>query len=172
LKFFSESELNLLNGIILKSEEMVADYLRLSTSDWKKLRYDFRTLKDLLDHEITNGPFAQVMKYDAKPWGSSLASSGYTIYRICIQDDAVIDRLHRYELLFESFLHYIAVHELVHVVRFSKYIKKFEANKEEMEMEEDIVHDLTKKIMEKSLIPDRFEIFNFFGKSERFKTDL
>ena len=171
-KYFNGEQFNLLREIIVKSEEMVADYYKMSTSDWKKLKYEFKTLKDLTSHEIVDGPFAQVVKYDAKPWGIPFASSAYTIYRICIQDNAVIDKIKESMLPIVPFFHYIVVHELLHVVRFSKYIKKFEAQKEEMEQEEEIVHDLTKKILERCQIVKRMEVFEFFNISDQNKKGL
>ncbi|MDY0132120.1 MAG: hypothetical protein RBR53_05575 [Desulforegulaceae bacterium] len=162
--FFSKKEINLLNGIILRSEEMTADFYKMSDSDWKKLKYDFKTLKELKPHEIVPDVFAQVVKYDAKPWGSPFNSSVYTVYRVCIQDNTILDRVKKFNLSIEPFLVYIIVHELIHVLRFSKYIKKFEANQEEMFKEEKLVHKITKNIMEKNSIQYRQQIFDFFKK--------
>lgn len=161
-KFFSENELNLLSEVISRSEEMTADFYKMSHSDWKKIKYDFKTLKELRDHETVPDVFAQVVKYDARPWGSPFNSSVYTVYRICIQDNTILDRIERYKILREPFLFYIIIHELVHVVRFSKYIKKFEADEEEMLSEEKKVHEITRNIMEKNTIHGRKEVFDFF----------
>lgn len=161
-KFFNEKELLLLGEIISQSEEMVADFYKMSDSDWKKFRYEFLTLKDLKEDEIVKGPFAQIVKYNAKPWGSDLASSFYTIYRICILDKEIKERVKNFKLPLESFFYYIIVHELIHVVRFSKYIQKFEAKGDEIMVEEKKVHDLTKKIVERSKIGDKEKVFEFF----------
>jgi hypothetical protein len=160
--FFSEKELELLNEIFQMSEEMVADYYKMSDSDWDKIKYDFKTLKDLKSHEIVDGPFAQVVKYDAKPWKSLFNSSVYTVYRICVQDNVVLDRIKKYRLPVAALFFYIAVHELIHVVRFSKYLKKFEAEGEEMMQEEKKVHDITREILEKTGVSGRTEVVSFF----------
>ncbi|MDY0360780.1 MAG: hypothetical protein RBR08_04945 [Desulforegulaceae bacterium] len=161
-ELFSPKELSLLNTVISRSEEMTADFYKMSDSDWKKIKYDFKTKKDLKSHEIAEKAFAQVVKYDARPWGSPFNSSLYTIYRICIQDSTILDRIEKFDFLMDPFLFYIIIHELVHVVRFSKYIKKFEADEEEMYAEEKIVHEITRNIMEKNAIQGRSKVFDFF----------
>jgi len=161
---FDESTLTFLGDLIKKSEEIVADYYKMSTSDWSRLRYDIRTLKDLKKHEVVDESFAQVMKYDARPWGRLLASSMYTIYRVCIQDHYILKRMKENNLNRIPFFYYIIVHELIHVVRFSTYIQKFDAADNEMMEEEKRVHILTRKILEKLSIPDKSEVFDFFKK--------
>lgn len=161
--FFQDHELKLLSEVVFKAEDMVADHYKMSVSDWKKIRYDIKTGCELKEHEIVNGPFAQVVKYDAKPWGSLFASSVYTLYRICIQDDSILNRIEVYDLPKEAFFYYIVVHEFIHVVRFSKYIKKFEAEGDEMLEEEKIVHGLTREILDKNGINHREKVFEFFN---------
>jgi hypothetical protein len=167
-KFFCQKELNLLNEVISRAEEMTADFYKMSDSDWKKIKYDFKTLKELKPHEKVPDVFAQVVKYDARPWKSPFNSSVYTIYRICIQDDVILDRIKNYDFSAAPFLFYIIIHELVHVVRFSKYIKKFEADKEEMLTEEKKVHEITREIMDRNSLQGRTKVFDFFKKHLTF----
>ena len=44
-------------------EELISDRYRISTSEWKRYRYDIQSLKDLREEEITDLAFAQIHRY-------------------------------------------------------------------------------------------------------------
>lgn len=64
----------------------------------------------------------------------------------------------------EPFLLYVITHELVHVVRFSKYQQRYE-NKNEADVtfeEERKVHRLTHEILTRIAVPGLLEVFDFY----------
>ncbi len=72
-RFFDPSELETVTRAAVICEDLVNSYYKLSSSQWLKNRYDIRTARDLAPHELVDGPFAQVVKYEGqKPmyrWG-------------------------------------------------------------------------------------------------------
>lgn len=165
-RFFNYKQLSLVDDAGHASEELVNNYFKMSSSKWLKNRYDIKTLKDLAPHERVKGPVAQVIKYEVKPRDMSLGSTSYTLYKVCLQDDAIIETINRAaDMRLEPFLMYILTHELVHVVRFSKYEHRYE-NKNESDVplrEERKVHSLTFKILESVPVPGLPKVFEFYN---------
>jgi hypothetical protein len=146
------------------SEELVNNYYKLSSSQWLKNRYDIQTAKDLDHHELLDGPFAQVVKYEGRQNNISLGSSSFSFYKVCIQDKAVLSTVAEKMLRLEPFLLYILTHELVHVVRFSKFKQRYE-NKNEIDVtleEEHKVHVLTHLILKQVSISGLKQVFEFY----------
>ncbi len=134
------------------AEELVCNFYKMSANQWKKLKYDVKTLEDLLEHEIVYGPFAQIIRYHKQILNSNIRSFLY-YYNICLQDHSILAVLRRYkELDLFSFLLYVSIHELVHIVRFNKFLRGFDASEKERFKEEAIVHKRTCQIIKKSNI--------------------
>ena len=57
---------------------------------------------------------------------------------------------------------YILTHELIHIVRFSKFLQNFNAKPEERIAEESRVHELTHKILRPVRIEGLPEVLNFY----------
>ncbi|MCF6247268.1 MAG: hypothetical protein L3J69_07890 [Desulfobacula sp.] len=133
------------------TEELVNNYFKMSSGQWLKNRYDIKTAKDLVPHECVNGPVAQVIKYEVYQKELPLKSSCFSLYKVCLQDDAILSTVKKTNgLMLDPFLLYILTHELVHVVRFSKYKQRYE-NKNEADVtiqEERKVHQLTHHILQ------------------------
>ena len=72
--------------------------------------------------------------------------NGFDFYRICLQDNIILDAVERANsfIKLSPLMLYIAVHELIHVLRFSRGEIDFNAAREEKEKEEAIVHNLTR----------------------------
>jgi len=76
-------------------------------------------------------------------------------YFICLQDHLILNALKRdKELGLLSLLVYIFTHELVHIVRFCSFLKRFEASGKEREKEEEIVHTKTYEILNGLQVPN------------------
>ncbi len=164
LRFFNREELLKVDEAVKIAEELVNNFFKMSSGQWLRNRYDIKTAKDLDGHEHVYGPFAQVMKYEARKKEISLGSSSYTLYKICLQDDAILSTIQKESLLLESFLLYILTHELVHIIRFSKYKQRYE-NKNEADVtldEERQVHLLTHEILKFLSMPGLAKVFEFY----------
>jgi hypothetical protein len=151
-QFFNEVQLPLTNKVFNDAEKLVSGYFRLNESQFKKNKYDVKTLAYLDEHEIKDGAFAHLCKYSyQKPEGPAEDNKeGFDFYRVCLQDNIILDAVQRANpfIKLSPLMLYIAVHELIHVLRFSSGEIDFDASREEKEKEESIVHKLTKSALQ------------------------
>ena len=128
LKKFNKKQLQTVNRAAEMAEELVSDYHKISASQWLRRRYDIKTLADLTSDEIVCGPFAQIIRYIAQPKGSSLGSSTYDFYKICLQDNSILSVISNSpKIKLFPFSLYIITHELIHIIRFSEFLQNFNA---------------------------------------------
>ncbi len=163
-RYFNREELLKVDEAVKISEELANNFFKMSSGQWLRNRYDIKTAKDLDEHEHVYGPFAQVIKYEARKKEVPLGSSSYTLYKVCLQDDAILSSIQKEKLFLEPFLLYILTHELVHIIRFSKYKQRYE-NKNEADVtleEERQVHLLTHEILKFLSIPGLMKVFEFY----------
>jgi hypothetical protein len=163
-RYFSREDLLKVDESAKVSEELVNNYFKMSSTQWLKNKYDIKTAKDLAPHEQVDGPFAQVIKYEARNNTALLSSSSYTLYKVCIQDHTILCAIKKYNLLLYPFLLYILTHELIHIIRFSKYKQRYE-NKNEADVslnEERRVHLLTWNILKPFSFTGLMEVFEFY----------
>ncbi|MBT3388169.1 MAG: hypothetical protein HN417_09570 [Desulfobacula sp.] len=163
-RHFSQKELLKADEAAKIAEELVNNYFKMSSGQWLKNRYDIKTAKDLASHEQVDGPFAQVIKYEARKNTALLGSSSYTLYKVCLQDHAILCIIKKEKLLLEPFLLYILTHELIHIIRFSKYKHRYE-NKNEVDVsldEERRVHLLSYEILKPFPFAGLMEVFEFY----------
>ncbi|MDJ0784075.1 MAG: hypothetical protein QNJ22_19060 [Desulfosarcinaceae bacterium] len=147
---FTEDQLQTVNNAVAMSEELVSNHYKMSASQWLRPKYDVKTLVELNANEIVEGPFAQVVRYVGKRQNSLLGSEAYDFYKICLQDHAILGALQQNDQLqLLPFVLYIVTHELVHIVRFSKFLQSFDASAEEKLTEEARVHRETQVIVGK-----------------------
>lgn len=160
---FSPEELRRVNDSVSMAEDLVSDHYKMSASQWQRLRYDVKTLKHLHEDEIVDGPFAQVIRYEAKRDDTALGSAIYDFYKICLQDHAILRAIGQSEgLLLFPFCLYIVTHELIHIVRFCKFLQGFDATEEEKIAEEIRVHQHTREILEPVQIPGKTAVLHFY----------
>jgi len=160
---FDQSELSSVNEAVTIAEELTSDAFKMSFAEWRQRRYDVRTAADLLPEEILDGPFAQIIRYVGRRVDTTLGSSKYDFYKICLQDHNILAALKGFpDLRLFPFSLYIVCHELIHVIRFSKFLQAFDASAEQRLEEEARVHDKTRAILEKAAIKGMESIFAFY----------
>ena len=165
LKTFSADQLGIVTNAVAIAEELVSNHYKMSASEWLRPKYDVKTLIDLAPEEIVDGPFAQIVRYEAHRKDASLGSSTFDYYKICLQDHAIhsaLDKSAQMQLL--PFAIYIVTNELIHIVRFSKFLQNFEATPEDRMAEEKRVHDRTHKILAKIRIAGISNVLKFYHK--------
>lgn len=163
LQKFTEDQIKILTNAVAIAEELVSNHYKMSASEWLRPRYDVKTLVDLTPGEIVYGPFAQIVRYEAHRKDTSLGSSTYDYYKICLQDHAIDSALQaspRMKLF--PFSVYIITHELIHIVRFSKFLQSFEASPEARMAEEKRVHNKTRKILSAVRIAGISDVLKFY----------
>ena len=147
------------------AEELVSNHFKMSASQWLRPRFDVKTLSDLAKEEVVSGPFAQIIRYVGQKDSSSLGSSAYDFYKICLQDHAILDAIGATpDLELFPFLLYIVAHELIHIVRFSKFLQNFEASSEEKLVEETRVHRITHEILAPVSLTGMEPVLKFYEK--------
>jgi len=170
-QFFNENQLPLTSKAFADAEKIVSGYFRVRESEFKQSRYDVKTLAYLDEHEIKDGAFAHLCKYSyQQPQGGAQRSEEvFNFYRVCLQDNNILDAVQRANpfIKLSPLMLYIAVHELIHVLRFAKAEVDFHAAPEEKEKEEAIVHNLTKSALQAARHKDMNLVLDCF--SNNFK---
>ena len=160
---FTESQLGQVTVAVTMAEEVVSNAFKMSTTQWLHRRYDVRTLVDLGPVEIVDGPFAQVMRYKAQRPNTSLGSEAFDYYQICLQDHTILDAVARGQgLRLTPLVMYIVAHELIHVIRFSKFLQNYQATPDETFDEERRVHGETHRILFDVQLGGMHNILEFF----------
>jgi hypothetical protein len=145
---FGPQQIQTVNSSVAMAEELVSNFYKMSASQWLHPKYDVKTRVDLVQDEIVEGPFAQVIRYEGQLKDTSLGSTSYDFYKICLQDHAILSALEMGSALeLFPFILYIITHELIHIVRFSKFLQNFDASAEERMEEEKRVHKYTHDIL-------------------------
>ena len=162
---FRGQQLETVNNAVAMAEELVSNAYKMSENQWLRRRYDVSTLAELDADEIVDGPFAQIIRFSGRLKGTSLGSAAYDYYKICLQDHSIIDALKQSPgmRLFPLVL-YITTHELIHIVRFSKFLQSFDATPEEMLAEEKRVHAKPRKILIPVKVDGMVHVLEFYGK--------
>ncbi len=154
----------MVNEAVAVAEELTSNAYKMSFAEWRRQRYDIKTLADLSPDEIVHGPFAQIIRYVGRRPETSLGSSRYDFYKICLQDHSILPALNEFSgLLLFPFVLYIVTHELIHVIRFTKFLQGFEASVEEKIEEEARVHEGTRAILRGDRIVGMEAVFEFYN---------
>jgi hypothetical protein len=165
LQRFQPSQLLHINEAVAMAEELVSNHYKLSTAQWLRRKYDVKTATDLSPHELINGPFAQVIRYEGRRADADLKSEVFDFYKICLQDHAILSVLeHSPSLKLFPFTLYIITHELIHIVRFTKFLQSFVATADERLAEEIRVHETTHEILKPVKIAGMGSVFSFYSK--------
>jgi hypothetical protein len=162
-KRFEDRQISVVTEAVAVAEELTSNAFKMSFAEWRRRRYDVKTLADLLPEEIVDGPFAQIIRFIGRKANSSLGSSKFDFYKICLQDHNILAAQERFEALkLFPFILYIVCHELIHVIRFSTFLQAFDASQEERFEEEARVHDKTRSILENASIKEMDVVFEFY----------
>ena len=161
---FGSNQLKIVNNAVAMAEELVSNNYKMSASQWLGPRYDVKTLAELKPEEIIDGPFAQIIRYKGQRKNTSLGSATYDFYKICLQDHTIRSTLEQTrEIKLFPFSLYIIVHELIHIVRFSKFLQSFDASAEERMAEEKRVHQRTHDILQPVQINGLNNVLEFYN---------
>jgi len=150
-RYFSQEQIALAMRSFAESEIMTRRFFNINAGERKLHRYDVKTRAFLEKHEICEGTFAHLFKYEAnKEQGADrIDDEAIVFYRICLQDDVILDAVKRADsfVRLSPLLLYVATHELVHVIRFERGEGDFYATGEEKADEEEKVHRITRNLL-------------------------
>jgi hypothetical protein len=168
--YFNPLQMSVTDKAFRDAEKIAGRYFHLEPEKMKQHRYDVKTLAYLEDHEVRDGAFAHLCKYNySKDEGNGGGSGDFHFYRICLQDNRIlgaVERGHSFIKLIPLMM-YIATHELVHIVRFDSGEAAFDAQPEEKEREEENVHAITRDILRSTMYPELDMVLECF--SNRYK---
>jgi hypothetical protein len=168
LEKFNQNQIKIVNNSVAMAEELVSNFYKLSANQWLRHRYDVKTLSDLSPDEIVHGPFAQIIRYEGQRKDTSLGSSTFDFYKICLQDYSILSVVKQSPgIKLFPFTLYIVIHELIHIVRFSKFLQNFDASDEEKMVEETRVHKNTHEILNNLRISGLSNVLRFYDKWRR-----
>jgi hypothetical protein len=144
---FGARQLKLLGRMLHLAREVTGDHYQLSQEQGNKLPLEVRTLADLQQFEIHSG---EVLAYIAR-YGYRDPKFGRPrdLYQVNLQDHNIIESLRRGSsgISFSPLLLYVLTHELLHVIRFVKYITPFHQSEIDRIREEQRVHALTRQLL-------------------------
>jgi len=146
--FFDKKQRFWVGEALKIAEYLAADYFQVDLEDADRFPYDIQTLANLKDQEKTQRALAQVCKYEYQKREAPLRRPGKEFYRICLQDDKILNTVKMERpFLLKPLLLYVVTHELIHVIRFSIDPQKFYLNTREKKVEERDVHRNTYEIL-------------------------
>lgn len=160
---FDRTQLSAVNDAVSMAEDRIFDFYRLSGNEWRRNKYDVNTLADLSPGEIADGKYAQIVLYRGRLRNTELSTNAYDFYKICLQDHTILSAADRNGLSLFPLSLFIVVHELVHIVRFVRFLHNFEATVREKMEEEIRVHGETRAILQNLPVPGLAAVFDFFG---------
>jgi hypothetical protein len=164
IRRFNSEQLAIINRAVEAAEDLVSNHYKMSASQWLHRRYDIKTAAELSPNEIVYGPYAQIIRYEGSRKDRKLGSTTYDLYKICLQDHAILDTLGSLQTLqLFPFVLYIVVHELIHIVRFSNFIQFFDATTEERMAEEKRVHAITHQMLENVSVSGMDAVLAFYS---------
>ena len=168
---FGHDEIVVLRQAIEFSEEIISDFYKLSTSEWKRYRYDIQSLKDLQVEEIIDIAFAQIRRYQRGPHQRLRGSEPGDFFKICLQDHVIRKAIQRdTEIRLLPLSTYIVTHELIHVVRFARFLQRFDSTPMEQDAEERRVHDLTFQLLVRCTISGSEAVLSAFRDCRTMET--
>jgi len=160
---FEAEKIAILAHAIDVSEELISDYYKISTSEWKRYRYDIQSLSNLDEEEVTDDAFAQIRRYLRRPGERMRGSEPGDFFKICIQDHVISRAVERDKVIgLFPLTAYIVTHELIHVVRFAKFLQRFDSTAAEQDVEEKRVHALTYDLLQNARIQGLPEVLAAF----------
>lgn len=150
--YFNSAQVPVAKRAFNDAEKLVAQQFRLSEKELKSNKYEVKTLVYLNEQEIKAGAFAHLCKYTCGKTDdlNEKRQDGFDFYRICLQDNTILEAVERANpfIKLSPLMLYIAVHELIHVLRFTNGEIDFHAGENEKKKEEIIVHNLTRTALQ------------------------
>jgi hypothetical protein len=166
---FNEAEKSCVKRTFSQAENLTWKFFGMASGAQLAGRYDVRTLAELENHEVQDAAFAHLCKYSATAARGSDPLKGFHFYRICLQDNRILDAVERgcsYIKLVPLLL-YIATHELVHILRFERGESDFHMPAEERRKEEVRVDAITRSILSPRAGRELNLVLDCFGNSYR-----
>ena len=160
---FKEEDIRTVSEALDIAEDRTGDYFKFSSGQWRRHRYDVKTLSQLTSREVVPDVFALLKKRTKRKDAVEPSSRHRDFYFICLQDHRILKAVKRdRDLGLLPLLVYVFTHELVHIVRFCNFSQRFEVSTKDREKEERIVHATTYEILRELSLPRLDYILNSY----------
>ncbi len=147
-KAFDHEQLLTMGNALHIAEEVTADFFKFSSTQWTRHPFDVKTLSSLQREEIREQVFAMLHKGLLGQDRFMPHARKKDYYFICLQDHQILEAVSRDKAIgLMPLLVYIFTHELVHIVRFGRFLQRFDVRGPKREEEEQRVHDITYEIL-------------------------
>ncbi len=163
--YFQPRHLRIVDEALIIAEETVSDRFGLTCSFWKRHPFDVKSLLGAMSWERVGNGYAQLFRYAKKVCEKRRGSDNPLVfYRIVLNDQRIISTTES-EAVFrmKPLLVYILIHELLHIVRFTRFCCHFDHY--DRLREEKTVHKLTCKMINHLPIPGIHEVASHFQAS-------
>jgi hypothetical protein len=162
-QYFTPDDLHIVNNSVAMAEELVSNHYKLSDTQLLQLNYDIKTLADLSADEIVDNHFAQIIRYAEKKKTDFPDGPEKDFYKVCLQDHSILSAIQKFtDLDLYAFAVYIVCHELIHIIRFRKFLQHFDAPFHEKLNEEVRVHVKTHEILSDVKIKNLAPVLEFY----------
>jgi hypothetical protein len=146
--FFTNSDLVTIRRAALLAQRLTEKYFCLAESYWKLNPYQILTRKQVNKWFYEPDAFASVVRYGTAGDVAARPLPKDQSYGIVLQDPNILRALlrsTRHDLW--TFGLFILTHELVHVVRFTKFDVDFWAESDKRRAEENLVREITGRML-------------------------
>ena len=146
-RVFGPRQLDRVGSLLEIARELTGDFFSLGLDDAKKIPYEVRTVRCLDPDEILQEKVLAAVsrfQYRDKDFGRPR-----DLYRVNLQDHNILSTLQQggRQVRFSPLLLYVLTHELVHIIRFVKFMTPFYLDRPEKETEERRVHEITRRVL-------------------------
>lgn len=151
---FQEENLKVISDALEIAEDATGNFYKFSLGQWKRHRYDVRTVSCVDEKSNIHSALAVLLKSVQFQRELTPVRKPSDFYLICLQDQSILRVLDRDSYLtLMPLLIYVFTHELVHIVRFNNFYERFDASEVSRIKEEEIVHKTTFEILKDFSLP-------------------
>lgn len=144
---FTQADIKTICRAAALAEMLTTDYFGLTRDEWKKHPYSILTRQHVAKTFHEQDVFASLVKYAPGP-AKPASRRADQKYGIILQDPNILLALLRsWEHDLWTMGLFVLTHELVHIIRFSRFGVDFWAGSQDRDREEDRVHAITGELL-------------------------
>ena len=163
---FGRGQLGRLARLVELARELTGEFYALGVEEARRIPYEVRTLAHLDQDEIRRrGVLADIARYEYREPSFGRKRD---LYRVNLQDHNILHSLRRRQdgVPFSPLLLYVPTHEIVHVIRFVKFLAPFHLGLPERGSEERRVHEITRKILARVPLPGMEKVLSRYRQED------
>lgn len=144
---FGARELAKLGRLITWAHDLAGEHYKMGLDEARRVPFEVRTLASLEEREIRESDvLADIARYEYR---EPQFGRKRDLYRVNLQDHNILRRLGEQAdaVRFAPLLLYVLTHEIVHVIRFVKFLTPFHQDHAARSGEEERVHAITQSIL-------------------------